>query len=169
MNINKKNARLNFSCCREGRLRGCFNRSGGRITGPRRAIVDFFHHEKGHFTAEEVFAKLALRYPGLGIATVYRTLSALSSSGVLNRFDFGEGKAKYELSDGHEGGSHHHHLVCSNCGKIMEYYDFMDEERDFFNKIEKTLSNRHNFLIKGHSLHFYGFCEKCKKENREVK
>jgi Fur family ferric uptake transcriptional regulator len=167
MNINKRFMCEKFNCCTENRLRKCFGHAGGRLTTPRRAIVDFFHMEKGHFTAEEVFEKLSEKYPGIGVATVYRTLSVLADFGILNRFDFGKGKAKYELSDGHEG-VRHHHLVCSACGKIMEYDDFMDEEKSFFNKIEETLSARYNFLIKGHSLYFYGFCRECKKEYEEA-
>lgn len=160
MNINKKDDH-DFSCCHKKDIRSCFNRHGGRLTGPRRAILEFFHREKGHFTAEKVFAHLIKQYPGLGIATVYRNLSALALAGVLNRFDFGDGKSEYELSDKHEGGRHHHHLVCSNCGKIIEYDDFIDEEMAFFDKLEKTLCSKYNFFIKGHSLYFYGLCERC--------
>ncbi len=167
MNINKKRDLQYFVCCHKKDIRTCFNKRGGRLTGPRRAILDFFHRQKGHFTAEEVFANLIKNYPGLGIATVYRNLSALSSSGVLNRFDFGDGKSEYELSDRHKGGHHHHHLVCSNCGKIIEYDDFIDEEKSFFNKLEKTLCSKYNFFIKGHSLYFYGLCDKCFKESGE--
>lgn len=151
-----------FTCCKENRLRNYFRNKGGRLTGPRKAIIDFFHSNRGHFTAEEVFEKLSQQYPGLGIATVYRTIASLYSSGLISRVDFAGEIARYELSEIHEGSRHHHHLVCENCGRIFEYDDFMQEERSFFRKIEKVLSLRHNFLIKGHSLYFRGFCSECR-------
>ncbi|MEW5951637.1 MAG: transcriptional repressor [Elusimicrobiota bacterium] len=167
MNINKKEDGIKFPCCAEKHLKQCFKKEGGRLTGPRKIIIDFFHKEKGHFTAEEVFEKLKKSYPGMGIATVYRNLSVLSSLGILNRFDFGEGKTKYELSENHEGAkNHHHHLICGICGKIKEYDDFMEEEKNFFDKIEKILSVRHNFYIKEHSLYFKGICYDCQKTQR---
>ncbi len=163
MSINNKEVRHRFRCCDEKVLRGCFRHKRARLTLPRRIIVDFFHLNKGHFTAEEVFEKLSRKYPSLGRATVYRTLFSLSIAGVLNRFDFGDGISKYELSEKHDGVKHHHHLVCLGCKTIIEYDDFMEEEKEFFNKIEKTLSSKYNFLIKGHLLYFYGFCNKCKE------
>ncbi|MEF3280607.1 MAG: transcriptional repressor [Elusimicrobiota bacterium] len=163
MNINKKKFGYKFGCCGEKSLRKCFRKEGARLTLPRKIIVDFFHSEKGHFTAEEVFEKLAKKYPGIGKATVYRTLSALYMAGVLNKYDFIKDKTLYELSCGHEGIKHHHHIVCSNCGKIVEYDNFMDEEKAFFDKLEKTLSSIYGFKIRGHSLYFYGLCKDCKK------
>lgn len=162
MNINKSMNRKVFACCRENRLRDCFRKEGGRLTGPRKAIIDFFHSNRGHFTAEEVFEKILKQYPGLGIATVYRTIASLCSAGLISRVDFPGEVTRYELSEAHEGRKHHHHLVCENCGRIFEYDDFMEEEKEFFRKIEKVLSLRHNFLIKGHSLYFQGFCSKCR-------
>lgn len=150
-----------FGCCRRERLRKCFNINGGRITLPRTTILEFFHKNKGHFTAEEIFGKLKKENMVVSLATIYRTLNSLWQSGILNRFDFYDGKAKYELSDQHQGQKHHHHLICRGCGMIIEYDDFMEEEIKLLQKLEKELSNKHGFKIEGHNLYFYGLCKKC--------
>jgi Fur family ferric uptake transcriptional regulator len=81
---------------------------------------------------------------------------------VLNKFDFGDGMARYELSENHRGKVHHHHLVCQRCGKIIEYSDLIDDERVLFERLKKILSKKYGFEIKGHILHFYGICSSCK-------
>ncbi|MBP7796020.1 MAG: transcriptional repressor [Elusimicrobiales bacterium] len=153
-----------YSCCKKEGLRRCFNHCGGRITKPRELILDFFHRKNGHFTADEVFNEIVNSDIRLGIATVYRTINSLVKSGVLNKFDFGDGKAKYELSDSHNGKMHHHHLVCNRCGKIVEYSDLIDDEKILFDKLQNILSKKYGFDIKGHTLHFYGLCPKCKNK-----
>ncbi len=150
-----------FRCCAKERLRKCFNSEGGRLTFPRRLILDFLHSNKGHFTAEEIYDSLNKKNLNISLATVYRTLNSLWQSGILKRFDFGEGKAVYELSEEHQNRKHHHHLICKNCGQIIEYDDFIDEETILFKKLEKQLSEKHNFKIEGHNLYFYGLCHKC--------
>jgi len=151
-----------YRCCDSDKLRQCFGK-GSRITLPRRVIIDFFHKNRGHFTADDVYAKILAQYPGIGIATVYRTLNTLFEQGILERFDFDDGKAKYELSQGHTGYRHHHHMICPNCGKVIEYDDFEDEEKKFVDKISERLKNKYGFEIKKHIVYFRGICSDCAK------
>jgi Fur family ferric uptake transcriptional regulator len=80
---------------------------------------------------------------------------------LVKKYDFGQGRARYELvkKDVH----HHHHLICEKCGRVIDYDDFMDEERNLVKKIEEVLSKKHNFKIKTHNLQFYGLCKECQE------
>ncbi|MEA3506522.1 MAG: transcriptional repressor, partial [Elusimicrobiota bacterium] len=80
--------------------------------------------------------------------------------GILNRFRFGDAKARYELRDTDED-EHHHHLICEECGKIINYSEFVQKEKDFIDSLEKELSKKHGFKINSHQLHFYGSCKEC--------
>ena len=100
--------------------------------------------------------------PALGIATVYRTLQLLYEQGLIDKFEFGEGKARYELRKNDASG-HHHHLVCRQCGKIVDYSEFLDREKKLITDLETALSKKHGFNIDSHQLNFYGLCGKCKK------
>jgi Fur family ferric uptake transcriptional regulator len=136
-------------------------RNGIRNTQARRAILEVMGQNPGHLSTEEVYRKVNERYPHIGLTTVYRTLNILSRIGVVGRFNFGEGKARYELIDGPNGPPHHHHLVCSRCGSIHDYTDFVEEELELMHKTERALSDRYDFRINKHILHFYGLCGEC--------
>jgi Fur family ferric uptake transcriptional regulator len=144
----------------DGRLRKyCY-----RVTVPRRVILDVLSKEEKHLSAEDVFLKVHRNYPDIGLTTVYRTLNLLTQIGLVLRFDFGDGKARYELSSGPENKGHHHHLVCTKCNRIIDYKDFIEEEEKLFEKTEKTLSEKYDFEIAGHLVRFYGLCKKCRGE-----
>jgi Fur family ferric uptake transcriptional regulator len=102
-------------------------------------------------------------YPAIGLTTVYRTLDLLVQVGVVFKFDFGDGRARYELLDHFSKKAHHHHLICTSCKTIIDYDDFVHEELDLIQKTENALSERHNFQISGHMMQFYGLCDECRK------
>lgn len=83
-------------------------------------------------------------------ATVYRIVDLLTKKGIISRLEFGEGKYRYELQK-----SHHHHLICENCGGIE------DVEGDYINEIENEIRHKKGFLVKSHSLEFFGICKNC--------
>jgi len=137
--------------------------TGFRWTQSREWVLDIFRKSEGHLTAEDVFFRVKNVYPGIGMATVYRTLELLYQQGLLNRFQFGDGKARYEwIGEGSKKG-HHHHLICTSCGRIIDYTDFIERERKLIKDLETALSEKHNFDIVSHQVHFYGLCEKCSK------
>jgi Fur family ferric uptake transcriptional regulator len=80
--------------------------------------------------------------------------------GMLQKFDFGDGRARYEMLDNEN--NHHHHLVCTKCKRIIDYKDFIDDEVELLKKTEKGLSEKYKFEIKNHFLQFYGVCSDCK-------
>lgn len=139
------------------RFRGC----GYRITVPRQAIMDVLSKTSKHLSAEDIYMKVHKIHPNVGLTTVYRTLELLSQMGMVVKFDFGDGRARYELTEGPES-EHHHHLICTSCKRIIEYTEFIDEEMEFLKRAEKGLSKKYNFDIKNHIIQFYGLCDKCK-------
>ena len=142
-----------------GKFRGC----GHRFTLPRQAIIDVLHNTSEHLSAEEIYIAVHKEYPNIGLTTVYRTLELLTQMRMISKFDFGDGRARYELTEGSKGPKHHHHLVCTKCNRIIDYTDFIDDEVELLNKTEKALSKKFNFEISNHLIQFYGLCEKCKK------
>jgi len=132
---------------------------GCRFTLTRQAILDILNRTSGHLSTAEIFAAVNRIYPGIGIATIYRTLDLLSRMGLIFKFEFGDGKSRYELVESNKG--HHHHLVCNGCGRIIDYSDFMNKEVKFIKELEKELAEKHNFKINSHQINFYGLCEKC--------
>ena len=142
-----------------GKFRGC----GYRMTVPRQAIIDVLSKTDKHLSAEDVYIKVHKIYPNVGLTTVYRTLELLTQMGMVVKFDFGDGRARYELIEG-PGREHHHHLICTNCKRIIEYTEFIDEEMDFLKRAEEGLSKKYNFDIKNHIIQFYGLCDKCRSK-----
>lgn len=141
-----------------GRLRGC----GYRMTIGREAILDVLTASDKHLSAEDIYRKVTGRCPRIGLTSVYRTLEILVNMGVVCKFDFGDGRARYELAEGSKKGDHHHHLICTNCKRVIDYTDFIDEEVELLKKTEKGLSKKYNFDINSHLIQFYGLCDKCK-------
>lgn len=140
-----------------GRFRGC----GYRLTIPRQAILDVLSSTEKHLSAEEVYKQVRKTYPDIGLTTVYRTLELLVDLRLVFKFDFGDGRSRYELSEGPKGARHHHHLVCTSCGRVIDYTDFIDDEIELLNQTEKGLSKKFNFKITNHLIQFYGLCDKC--------
>ncbi len=134
-----------------------------RLTIPRKAILEVLSNSDDHLSAEDIYITVHNLYPTIGLTTVYRTLDLLVQMGVVFKFDFGDGRARYELMDHFSKKAHHHHLICTSCKTIIDYDDFLDEELDLIHKTENALSDRHNFEIKGHTMQFYGLCDKCSK------
>ncbi|MBN1823004.1 MAG: transcriptional repressor [Endomicrobiales bacterium] len=140
-----------------GKFKGC----GYKITAGRDAIIEVLSKADKHLSAEDIYLKVHSVYPGVGLTTVYRTLEILVNVGLVYKFDFGDGRARYELSQDEEGEDHHHHLICKKCNRVIDYSDFIEEEAELLNKTEKGLSKKYNFEITGHLIQFYGLCEKC--------
>lgn len=139
---------------------GRFQDAGYRLTLPRQAILGALSRTSKHLSAEEIYLSVHRLYPAVGLTTVYRTLELLVRLGIISKFDFGDGRSRYELTTSRQR-KHHHHLICSRCGRVIDYTDFIDEETEVFGKIERVLSQKYNFKIHNHQLHFYGLCDKC--------
>jgi Fur family ferric uptake transcriptional regulator len=129
---------------------------------PRQAILEVLSNTEEHPSAEEIYLAVQKIYPNIGLTTVYRTLELLVDMGLVFKFDFGDKRARYELSQGPTSKKHHHHLVCTNCGRIIDYTDFIDEEKELLRRTEAGLSEKYNFKITDHLIQFYGLCDECR-------
>lgn len=142
-----------------GKLKGC----GYRMTVGRDAVLDVLSKAEEHLSAEDIYMKIHPVYPSIGLTSIYRTLDILVHIGLVDKFDFGHGRARYELAEDPKGKRHHHHLVCTGCGRVIDYTDFIDEEVALLKKTEEGLSKKYNFRIDNHLIQFYGLCEDCNR------
>ncbi|MBI4725700.1 transcriptional repressor [candidate division TA06 bacterium] len=135
------------------------------MTAPRQAIFQALHTMDGHLTADEIFTRLRLQFPGIGLATVYRNLELLRSNGHVLALDSGDGKLRYELKEKQGTTAHHHHLICRQCGEVVNYMDFEQEELNLVQKIQAHLMRKYKYQIADHDITFYGGCPNCLKRS----
>ncbi len=138
-----------------------FRHHGFRFTLSREVILDVLHRTKSHLSAEDIYFKIHPVHSQVGLTTVYRTLDLLNKMGLITKFDFGDGKARYEVVKPGDN-SHHHHLVCRKCNRVIDYTDFVKEEALFIKKIEEELAKKYDFEIDSHQIYFQGLCSKCR-------
>lgn len=132
-----------------------------RLTSQRQAILQILlEYRHAHLSVEELYNIAHEHYPELGIATVYRTLDTFVELGIVHKMEFGDKGARYELNVD-DGQHYHHHLFCISCGTIIEFND------DLLEKLEERIINESKFLIKDHSLRFYGLCHECQQKGIE--
>ena len=105
--------------CRDGTgpwwLQGGFRGCGYKATVGREAILKTLANARKHLSAEDIYISVHSEYSSIGLATVYRTLELMVNNGLVYKFDFGDGRARYELAEGGKSGGHHHHLICKKC------------------------------------------------------
>ncbi|MBN1412356.1 MAG: transcriptional repressor [Spirochaetales bacterium] len=137
---------------------------GFRLTAARECIFEILLKTDAHLSAEDIYMAIHKINPAIGLTTIYRTLELLEQNGIVRKFEFGHGRAKYELNEEYEGKKHHHHLICEKCHKIVDYSEFVKEEKEYIKKAENGLEKKYGFSIKDHLIDFYGICPDCKKE-----
>jgi Fur family ferric uptake transcriptional regulator len=124
-------------------------KAGLKATLPRLKVLNLFENsDVRHMSAEDVYKVLLAEGEDIGLATVYRVLTQFESAGILVRHHFESGKAVFELNQG----GHHDHLVCQQCGKVVEFFDEEIEKRQ-----EKVAAQR-GFKVRDHSLYLYADC-----------
>ncbi len=134
--------------------------AGYRLTIPRQVILDVLANNTGHLSAEDIYLKVHKIYPQIGLTTIYRTLDLLVSVGVVLKSDFGDGRARFEIKI--KDKTHHHHLICTKCSRVIDYTDFIDKELKLLAETKKGLSEKFDFEITGHLIQFYGVCKDCR-------
>ena len=131
---------------------------GLKLTRPRRRVVEQLLSVKGHVTADEVVDLLRKKGTPVSRATVYRVLSVVSDSGLIDGHDFDKGKRVYESMVGR---AHHDHLYCISCGKIIEFSE------EAIERLQDMVVARYRFTPVYHSHKIFGYCEKCVPETAE--
>lgn len=126
---------------------------GHRITPIREKIIDILSKSDSPSSAPELQKAFLVLKINVNKTTIYRELDFLLKKALINEVEFGDGKKRYELNNGH-----HHHLICLNCNKIAD----IGLETDL-SKEEAKIEKETGFKIKSHSLEFFGYCKNCQK------
>lgn len=125
-----------------------------RSTRQRDIILDVFLSTHQHVSVEELYLSIKSGNPGIGYATVYRTLKLFVEAGLANEILLHDGQTRYEHV---LHGEHHDHLICTGCNTIIEF------ENEAMETLQDEIAARHGFTIKNHKMEIYGFCAECSK------
>ncbi len=125
---------------------------GLRSTSQRDKILNVFIQAGRHLSAEELYVLVKKSYPGIGYATVYRTLKLLADAGVAQARHFDDGYTRYEHTAPDD---HHDHLICTKCGTIIEF------ENERIEELQKDVARKKRFKVLNHKLELYGLCAAC--------
>jgi Fe2+ or Zn2+ uptake regulation protein len=118
-------------------------------------VIEKLSSADGPRSAEEIYGLLRSAIP---LSSLYRTLSVLTSSGILERFHDGTGIARYELAEWLTG--HHHHITCTACGATQDI-DVSADTEDTIRRIADEVASRAGFVVTGHRLDLEGVCSRC--------
>jgi Fur family ferric uptake transcriptional regulator len=125
--------------------------------GARDAVIDFLGSHPCAASAQEIHAGLRKQGRRIGIASVYRSLEALQSLRLVQRFDTGHGEGRYEAAG--PGGEHHHHVICDDCERIVPFEDPALE------RVIDKLAKQSAFAIAGHDVVLHGQCPDCQQRD----
>lgn len=126
-----------------------------RITPERFLVLDAVLDFEGHFDADELFIRVKTNGVRVSRATVYNTLDLLLDCGVVAKYTFGDNHSRYEKTSGKP---HHDHLICLQCGEIIEFVNKKIE------KVREEVCLENNFKSQSTSLQIFGVCAKCRKD-----
>jgi len=130
-------------------------KKGLKRTSQRELILDIFLRTEAHLSNEDLYRLVKEEDPTVGQTTVYRTLKLLSEAGLAREVRFGDNRTHYEHNYKHQ---HHDHMICSECGKIIEFYSAELEA------LQDAMAAKHKFEVTQHLLRIIGICAECRKE-----
>jgi Fur family ferric uptake transcriptional regulator len=131
-----------------------------RMTKPREVVLSVLNNSSGHLTAEEVFEIARKLYPGIGFASVYRSLKLFEKNGIVESVSItGKKKRRYQLKKKPQIAKIH--LVCTNCSDIKDFSEDSKEVQKFLKEIKELLSKKYNFKLSSFEMQIFGKCEDC--------
>ena len=131
--------------------------AGLKVTHPRSKILDIFQSKPdSHFSADDIHLELVKNSENVGLATVYRVLTQLEIAGLIEKNQFNKSQSNYELKK-----AHHDHLICTKCGKIIEF------NNPDIEKMQEKISTNFNFKLKTHVMTLFGECTNGKCDNNK--
>jgi Fur family ferric uptake transcriptional regulator len=136
-------------------LRAYVAKQGLKFTRQREMIAEAFFKSKGHLSVEELLQIVREIDPQVSLATVYRTMKLLTECGLAAAHHFGDGFTRYEVADSED--EHHDHLICTSCGKIVEFYN------EDIEALQNQIAASYSFNVRHHKMELYGLCKKCQK------
>jgi Fur family ferric uptake transcriptional regulator len=139
-------------------LASYLNGQGLKATRQRDEILRAFIKTGRHVSADELYQLVKKSVPGIGYATVYRTLRLLSDAGLAHEQHFEDGFTRYEYQ---ASDSHHDHLICTNCGAILEF------ENEQIEQLQQDVALKNRFLVQSHKLELYGLCSACQVKTQK--
>ena len=129
--------------------------AGLKVTHPRTKILDILQSNPNmHLSADEIHNKLVDHKESIGLATVYRVLTQLEVAGLIQKNQFSDNQSSYEIKK-----QHHDHLICTQCGKIIEFVN------DDLEALQEKISDKYQFRLDSHVMTLFGVCKdgKCQK------
>ncbi len=133
-------------------VRTLFKQKGLRVTPQREAIFRLLAASKAHPTAEHVYREVQKTFPAISFTTVYKTMQALESSGLLQRFNTGANTYRYDANI-----HPHPHFICLDCGMVDDMDNFPENIQEYLKLAAQNSPNRLRFV----NLHFFGYCPHC--------
>jgi Fur family ferric uptake transcriptional regulator len=128
---------------------------GLKTTKQREEILKIFLNSSGHKNLGQIYAQVTKVNPKIGYTTVYRTLKLFTRLGLAAQRKWADGETRYEPT---EGKSHHDHLICLECGKIIEFGD------EALETLQNGIAQRYRFKIFHHRMELYGLCADCRSK-----
>lgn len=129
------------------------SKKGYRLTPQRMMVLTAIENSDNHISAEEIYAQVVAKYPHVNISTVYRTLELLKRLDLVTETDLGGGRVRYHPADK----GHHHHLVCQECGKII------DLDESLLSSLKSMLRREYRFSADLRHLAIFGRCADCSR------
>jgi len=126
---------------------------GLKLTPQRRLIADIIHDSSDHLTVDGIVEHVQSRMPGVNKSTIYRTLELLEEAGCVYRSQLDDRFIYHHAEEGH-----HHHLVCSRCGKSV------DCDEALFAPVERLLGEKYGFQVRFQHFVLRGICQDCKNK-----
>lgn len=127
---------------------------GLRLTEQRRTIAQVLEDADDHPDVEELYNRASAVDPRISLATVYRTVKLFEESGILEKLEFLDGRARYEDAER----EHHDHLIDLNSGEVIEFVD------DEIEALQERIAKKLGYDLKGHKLELYGVKSKARPE-----
>ncbi|WKB36558.1 peroxide-responsive transcriptional repressor PerR [Terrilactibacillus sp. S3-3] len=133
--------------------------SGVRITPQRHAILEYLVISGSHPTADDIYKALEHRFPNMSVATVYNNLRVFKKAGLVQELTYGDSSSRFDFAT-----TQHYHIICSNCGKIVDfYYPGLDEVEALAEQVTGFSVDHHRMSV------VYGVCPECQKKASALK
>ncbi|MHB8421231.1 MAG: Fur family transcriptional regulator [Leptospirales bacterium] len=141
----------------EHQLTSKFRDAGIQITPQRLMIAGTLFRSEKHISAEELYFLVREKYPRIGLATIYRTLHLLTEKGLVEEHRFNDEFSRYEV----KSNIHHDHLICIECGTVVEFGQPVIEH------LQDLAAQEKNFTVVSHRLEIYGVCKRCQEQHQK--